>query len=174
MLDSFTTTYCAILAYAAITALLAFGSKRWPASAAVGGRSVVQMRSALRRAVPVFFLLASGAVLLFGRRMVLRFDRIFNPDEALFSAAAMLTRHGWLNWDIVDTTSSGPLNAAFLAWPYLFGGDITLFSTRLFGLAALRPDSTRSRHIATSPGRAPINPFRDRNRLQLKLAGRSQ
>jgi Dolichyl-phosphate-mannose-protein mannosyltransferase len=134
LLGSVTTTYWAILGYAAIIAILAFGIGRWPVSAPLGGGSTAAMRSTLRRAVPVFFLLASGAVLLFGRRVVLRFDRIFNPDEALFSAAAMLTRHGWLNWNIADTTSSGPLNAAFLAWPYLFGGDITLFSTRLFGL----------------------------------------
>jgi hypothetical protein len=131
-LSSFSGNYLGILCYASIAAMLALVSRLWHASAA---GSIVKTRSIARRAVPLVFLVSSGGLLLFARRLILPYDQAFNPDEALLSAAAMLIDHGWLNWDIADTTSSGPLNAAILAWPYLFGGDITLFSGRLAGVA---------------------------------------
>lgn len=87
-----------------------------------------------RRWTSVAFLLANFCIIWISRRPVLRFDLALNPDEAMMAANAMRTRYGWLNWDIVDPITSGPLNSAILAWPYLFGGDITLYSTRLTGL----------------------------------------
>ena len=100
-------------------------------------RKTIEASPWARRAVPFIFLLASAGVLLCGRRFVLRYDRIINPDEALMAANAMQTHHGWLNWNIVDPLTSGPLNSMVLAWPYLFGGDITLYSTRLTGIACV-------------------------------------
>jgi hypothetical protein len=123
-MSSFSWNYLAITCYASIAAILGLVSRLWHGSAA---RPDSKTRSTLRRAVPAVFLVSSGALLLFTRRFILPFDQALNPDEALLAAAAMLTDHGWLNWDIADTTSSGPLNAAILAWPYLFDGDITLF-----------------------------------------------
>jgi hypothetical protein len=87
--------------------------------------------------VPVTYLLSSLALLLLARSPFLRYDLIMNPDEAQMAANAMLSHYGWLNWNIVDPTTSGALNSAILAWPYLFGGDITFFSTRLTGLACV-------------------------------------
>jgi hypothetical protein len=128
LLKSLTSTEFEIVAYIAIVAILV----------AVDGRS----RSAwaprgMWATVPIAFLMSSLALILFARRDALRYDPIINPDEALMAANAMLTRHGWLNWNIVDPTTSGPLNSLILAWPYLFGGDITLFSTRLTGLVCV-------------------------------------
>jgi hypothetical protein len=124
----------AIVGYAAVAAVLALGSRRRLGSSTIDGDSIAKIASGLRRAAPVVFLLSSIALLLFARRFALRYDQPLNPDEAQLAAAAMLTHHGWLNWNIADTTTSGPLNAAVLAWPYLFGGDITLFATRLVGV----------------------------------------
>ncbi len=83
------------------------------------------------------FLGASFLFILLNRLRILQFDLAINPDEAMMAANAMRTLYGWLNWDTVDPVTSGPLNSAILAWPYLFGGDITLFSTRLTGLACV-------------------------------------
>ena len=76
-------------------------------------------------------------MLLCGRWQSLFYDPILNPDEALLAANAMRAQDGWLNWNIVDPLTSGPLNSMILTWPHLFGGDITLFSTRLTGIACL-------------------------------------
>src|SRR6186713_114095 len=83
------------------------------------------------------YLLACAALVLLNRVHILQFDQVINPDEAMMAASAMRTRHGWLSWDIVDPQTSGPLNATILAWPYLFGKDITLFSARLTGIACI-------------------------------------
>jgi len=125
LLKSYNGTECAIAVYIAISALLLAVSAR---------RIIIEDSPSARRALQIVFLLASVAVLLYGRRHVLRYDLIFNPDEALMAANAMLTHHGWLNWNIIDPLTSGPLNSMILAWPYLIGGDITLFSARLTGI----------------------------------------
>ena len=90
-----------------------------------------------KRVLAAVFLLSTLAVLLCGRWQSLRYDLVLNPDEALMAANAMLSQHGWLNWNIVDPLTSGPLNSMILTWPHLFGGDITLFSARLTGIACL-------------------------------------
>ena len=85
----------------------------------------------------VTYLVSVAAFVLVRRWPFLRYDPALNPDEALMAANAMSTRYGWLNWDIVDPTTSGPLNSIILAWPYLFGAEITMFSTRLTGVACV-------------------------------------
>jgi hypothetical protein len=105
---------------------------------AVGGSSRCAKRRPWRRLiVPVIYLLSSLTLLLLARSPFLRYDPIMNPDEAQMAANAILSHYGWLNWNTVDPTTSGSLNSAILAWPYLFGGDITLYSTRLTGLACV-------------------------------------
>jgi hypothetical protein len=61
----------------------------------------------------------------------------FNPDEAQMVASAMKFALDPIPWRSVDTTSSGPLNSMVLMWPNLFGGDVTLASARLTGLALI-------------------------------------
>ena len=97
--------------YVAVVTVLAVGA--WSRGA--------ETRSWRRLVVPVFFLLSSLALLLLARSWTLRYDPTINPDEAVMAANAMLTHYGWLNWNIVDPLTSGPLNSAILAWPYLFG-----------------------------------------------------
>lgn len=83
------------------------------------------------------FLIVSLAYIFVSRLPALKYDLAINPDEAMMAANAMRFRYGWLNWDILDGITSGPLNSAILAWPLLLGGDITLFSTRVTGLACI-------------------------------------
>lgn len=71
--------------------------------------------------------------MMFSRLPIFAFDLIINPDEALMAANAMQADHGWIDWNFVDSLTSGPLNSMVLTWPAAFGGDITLFSTRLTG-----------------------------------------
>ena len=55
-----------------------------------------------RLLVPAVFLVSSLALLLLAHSRVLRYDPTINPDEAEFAANAMLTRYGWLNWNIAE------------------------------------------------------------------------
>lgn len=93
--------------------------------------------SRAQRSAAAAFLAAGALFILVNRLAILRFDRPLNPDEAMMAAGAMRTLYGWLSWNILDLITSGPLNSAILAWPYLFGGDITMLSTRLTGLACV-------------------------------------
>ncbi len=128
MLDSHDKTEIAIASYIAISAVFVIIGLR---------RDRTEASPWAGRFFSFVFLVLSLAVLLYGRRQILSYDLILNPDEAQMAANAMLAQHGWLNWNIVDTTTSGPLNSMILGWPYLFGGDITLFSTRLTGVACV-------------------------------------
>jgi hypothetical protein len=83
--------------------------------------------------VPHAFLGLNLLFFLVCRLSIFQYDLILNPDEALMAANAMKARYGWLNWNIVDPLTAGPLASSILAWPRIFGGDITLFSTRLTG-----------------------------------------
>ena len=49
------------------------------------------------------------------------------------AANALHAQYGWLNWNIADTLTAGPLDSMVLSWPRLFNLDITLFSARLTG-----------------------------------------
>jgi len=60
--------------------------------------------------------------------VVLRLPTFFlnvplNPDEAQFLASAIEFRGNINTWLSVDTTTSGPINAYPLMWPFLFGVD---------------------------------------------------
>ena len=106
-----------ILAYiASIGVILAVASWRKPSSAA---------------SVSIGYLLASAFFIGLNRAAVYQYDLPANIDEAQMAANAMRARFGWLNWDLVDPVTSGPLNSLVLGWPYLFGADITLYSARL-------------------------------------------
>ena len=101
-----TETEIAIAVYIGISAFLVVAGVRI---------SSVEVPPWARRAVPIVFLVLSLAVLLYGRRQILHYDPILNPDEALMAADAMLTQHGWLDWNIIDPTTSGPLNSMILS-----------------------------------------------------------
>jgi hypothetical protein len=111
-------------AYAVIvTLILVVDRARWRTSGTQGDWPAI-----------IAFLAASSAYIVISRERILRFDLPLNPDEAQMAANAMRSRFGWLNWGMIDPVTSGPLNSAILAWPYLLGGDITLYATRLAGL----------------------------------------
>jgi len=87
----------------------------------------------LRLAGAVFFV--AGSLALLGARWPsLLYDKAINPDEGLMGANAMLARGPWLNWDIVDPLTAGPLDSIVLAWPRWLGLDITFFNIRLTGI----------------------------------------
>ena len=79
-----------------------------------------------------FFLLLAA-----GRWDALAYPIPLNPDEAQMAANAMRIREFGIGWGAVDGTTSGPLNSLVLAWPYLFGGDVTFSTTRLTALVLL-------------------------------------
>ena len=83
------------------------------------------------------FLLSGIAFIWIARLPILQFDLALNPDEAQFSANAMRIWAGGMNWDNLDSLSSGPLNSAVLAWPCLMGLDVTLTTTRMMGTAII-------------------------------------
>lgn len=73
----------------------------------------------------------SAAALVVCRVPTFFYDWPINPDEALMAANAMRARFGWLDWNIVDPLTAGPVDSMVLAWPKLFGLDITFFNVRL-------------------------------------------
>lgn len=80
----------------------------------------------------LFFLYI--VISLYLGRFLIMYDLPLNPDEALFTANALRSTYfGW-NWNALDSGSSGPLNSVILAWPSLFGLDITLATTRITSL----------------------------------------
>lgn len=85
----------------------------------------------------VLYIAASIALLLTNRMSTFLYDPVINPDEALMAANALKAHYGWLNWTIIDPLTSGPLNSSILAWPRIFGADITFFVVRLTGALLL-------------------------------------
>lgn len=80
------------------------------------------------------FLLITALFIITARLPVLQLSRDLQPDEAQFSAnAIMAATNGWLNWDTSDSGSSGPLNVMIQAWPLLFGLDITFTTMHITG-----------------------------------------
>lgn len=92
---------------------------------------------ACQRKPSIILLMLGFLCLLISRWTILEFDQVINPDEALMAANAMQSHYGWLNWNFADTLTAGPLDSMVLTWPYIFSGDITLFSTRLTGVVLL-------------------------------------
>ncbi len=120
-------TEIAIAAYAllVLTLIVAASVQTFGATASRAGQ-----------AFPIIFLAASAALVVFARRDFIRYEPSYNVDEAFLAANAMRARFGWLNWNLVDPLTSGPLNSSVLAWPPLFGWDITLFSARLTAIVS--------------------------------------
>lgn len=87
------------------------------------------------RKIGICFLTATSIAILAARFRIIVSPILLNPDEALFAAGAMRTTYGWTTWGILDPTTSGPLNSMVLTWPYIFGGDATLFSGRVTAAA---------------------------------------
>ena len=77
------------------------------------------------------YLIGSGTLIVVNRLSIFRYDQFTNIDEAQMAANAMRTVFGWLNWDVIEPVTSGPVNSMILAWPYLLGGDITMYTVRL-------------------------------------------
>ena len=106
--------------------------------AVLAARAWLQKRAWIPSSVwATLIVVITSAFIIVFRWRVVTYDVPINPDEALMSANSMLVRYGWLNWNIVDPLTSGPLNSLILAWPYLIGGDVTLSSTRLTGVVCL-------------------------------------
>lgn len=82
---------------------------------------------------PASFFLAIAA-LIFWARLPGLLPPMLNPDEGLFTAAAVRLLQDPLFWKSVDTGSSGPLNIVVLMWPGLLGWVPDLASSRLTGL----------------------------------------
>ena len=76
-------------------------------------------------------LLLGAAFVLASRFPTWTVHSALNPDEAQMTANALLVRAGHWTWSGIDGATSGPPNAIVLAWPYLFGMDATLSTTRL-------------------------------------------
>ena len=85
------------------------------------------------RCLDTRFLFSGIAFIWIARLSTLQLNLVLDPDEAQFSANAMRIWAGGMNWDNLDSHTSGPLNSAVLAWPYLMGLDVTLTTTRMIG-----------------------------------------
>lgn len=62
---------------------------------------------------------------------------LLNPDEGIFTAAAVRLLHDPIFWRSVDTGSSGPLNVFPLMLPALAGFTLDFASSRLVGLVMI-------------------------------------
>jgi hypothetical protein len=150
---------CSLAALMASAALLLIGS-------VVEGRRDPPRRLPLhvmQRTTEVLVLALSALFILASRFPSWSVHTAINPDEAQMTANALLVRAGNWTWSGLDGGTSGPANSIVLAWPYLFGMDATLSTTRvtstmfliaILGLtySALRPAlSTRSALLIVLP-----------------------
>ena len=83
------------------------------------------------------FLISGIAFIWIARLPILQFGQTINPDETQLSAKAMRLWTGVMNPANWSIGTSGKLNSAILAWPYLMGLDITLTTTRMMGTAII-------------------------------------
>jgi 4-amino-4-deoxy-L-arabinose transferase-like glycosyltransferase len=118
-------TVSAFIAFAAVTAAIA----RPAARAAPADHNPTSPLSCLDFA----FVGAASLFMLVARLPILQISRDLQPDEAQYGANALMAASGWLNWDTLDSGSSGPLNSMIHAWPLLFGIDITFTTIHLTG-----------------------------------------
>jgi hypothetical protein len=70
-----------------------------------------------------WFVFLSLTVLVILRLPTFFLNTPLNPDEAQFLASAIKFRGNMNTWLSVDNTTSGPINAYLLMWPFLFGAD---------------------------------------------------
>jgi len=118
-------TGSAYIAFAAMTAAIAHATAR---AAPVDRRPT----AALSR-LDIAFIGAASLFILIARLPILQLSRELQPDEAQQGANALMAASGWLNWNTLDSGSSGPLNAMIQAWPPPFGFDITYTTIHLTG-----------------------------------------
>lgn len=82
--------------------------------------------------LPGAFLVAGNAFVLVSRIPSIHFDGgLFNPDEAQMTAHAMQVCGGAFGWGGIDGGSAGPLLSIVLAWPCLFGADVSMLTGRV-------------------------------------------
>jgi hypothetical protein len=74
------------------------------------------------------------ALPLFSRLYTLAIPVSLNPDEAQWTVSARRILDDPIVWRSNDLTTSGPLNALVISWPYLFGFVPSIFTSRLTGL----------------------------------------
>lgn len=118
-------TGVAYIAFAAITAAIAYGAARCV--------SVDRSPTAPLSWPDVAFVGSASFFILIARLPILQISRDLQPDEAQYGANALMAASGWLNWNTLDSGSSGPLNSMIHAWPLLFGFDITFTTIYLTG-----------------------------------------
>ena len=118
-------TVSAFIAFAAITGAIARPTARAARADHDPATSLSWRDFAFVGAASVFILVA--------RLPILQISRDLQPDEAQYGANALMATSGWLNWDTLDSGSSGPLNSMVQAWPLLFGVDITFTTIHLTG-----------------------------------------
>lgn len=82
----------------------------------------------------IFFLLLSGALVLFMRLPVLVFNQEINPDESQMIAHALTLKQFPIYWQSVDGTTIGPLDNYLLIVPSFLGLPFDYTSARLMGL----------------------------------------
>ena len=71
---------------------------------------------------------------LLSRQYTLAIPVPLNPDEAQWTVSARRILDDPIVWRSNDLTTSGPLNALVISWPYLFGLFPSIFTSRLTGL----------------------------------------
>jgi hypothetical protein len=118
-------TVSTFMAFAAVTAAIAHRAAR----AAPADRDPKAPLSWL----DFSFVGAASLFILVARLPILQISRDLQPDEAQHGANALMAASTWLNWDTLDSTSSGPLNSMIHAWPLLFHADITFTTIHLTG-----------------------------------------
>jgi hypothetical protein len=97
------------------------------------GSGVALLHSA-NRAEDLYFTLAAVLFLFVAKAPLLFLSRPVQADEAQYGANALLAKDGWLNWDNLDSGSSGPLQSMVQAWPVAYGGDVTYTTIHLTGI----------------------------------------
>ena len=118
-----------------------------------------------RKQIIIYALLAlCFALPLFSRLYTLAIPVSLNPDEAQWTVSARRILDDPIVWRSNDLTTSGPLNALVISWPYLFGFAPSIFTSRLTG--AIAPErgaarrcefhQTRGNHWAGN-GRCPVD-----------------
>ncbi|MET1027258.1 MAG: hypothetical protein ABWY00_08835 [Dongiaceae bacterium] len=114
------------IAFAAIAAAIAYASAR--------NMAIDRSPAAPLSRFDAAFIAAASLFILIARLPLLQLSRELQPDEAQHGANALTMASRWLNWDTVDSGSSGPLNSMIHAWPLLFGLDITYTTIHLTGI----------------------------------------
>lgn len=87
-----------------------------------------------RKSTDIIAILASVLFIFVAKAPLLFISRPVQADESQYGANALLASDGWLNWDNLDSGSSGPLQSMSQAWPLAYGGDITYTTIHLTGI----------------------------------------